>query len=267
MIKLFFIVFLFLMSLFPYAQSQHEWQLIRTVPQKAFDAWDVDPMGKVIFARRDVLTKLDTSFNVEFTQSLKSFGNVTKIDARHALKSLIFSEDQQAIAFIDNTLTMHKGLKDLTAIDVSYGTTASYSAQSSRYWVFDGDNSKLVLIDELKGRPQVLENLAGLVGAPEIHEILEIENTLFLLDKTQGIYLFDIYGSFIDFIPVENVIGMHYTDNFLFYLTEKELNRMNLRNRRIKTFVLPEENINSFKVLGSYVFLKTSQHLKKYELR
>ena len=267
MIRILLISFLIVQSFFHEVKAQHEWQLIRAVPQKAFDAWDVDPMGKVIFARRDVLTKLDTSFNVEFTQSLKSFGNVTKIDARHALKSLIFSEDQQAIAFIDNTLTMHKGLKDLTAIDVSFSTTASYSAQSSRYWVFDGDNSKLVLIDELKSRPQVLENLAGLVGAPEIHEILEIENTLFLLDKSQGIYLFDIYGSFIDFIPVQNVIGMHYTDNFLFYLTDKTLNRMNLRNRRTRSFELPEENVNSFRVLGNYVFLKTPQHLKKYELR
>lgn len=90
MIRILLISFLIVQSFSQEIRAQHEWQLIRTVPQKAFDAWDVDPMGKVIFARRDVLTKLDTSFNIEFTQSLKSFGNVTKIDARHALKSLIF---------------------------------------------------------------------------------------------------------------------------------------------------------------------------------
>lgn len=262
-----FILFISIVAFNQLSISQDQWQLVRSVQQKAFDAWDVDPMGKVIFARRDVLTKLDTSFNVQFTQSLKRFGNVSKIDARHALKSLIFSEDQQAIAFIDNTLTMHKGLKDLTVVNVFYGTTASYSAQSNRYWIFDGDNSKLVLVDELKNRPQVLENLAGLVGAPEIHEILEIENTLFLLDKSQGIYLFDIYGSFIDFIPVENVIGMHYSDNYLYYLTEDELYRLNLKSRKTKSFELPEENVLSFRVLSNYIFLKTADHLKKYELR
>ena len=263
--RLFILCFSIIHSVYLIGQEEY-WSLSREVEIKNIEAWDVDPMGKVIYAKNEVLTKLDSSFSVQFTQSLKSFGAIKKIDSRHSLKTLIFSEEQQAIAFIDNTLTFHKNLKDLSIINVAYATHVSYSAQTNRYWVFDGDNSKLVLIDENRRRPQVIENLAGTLGTLDLSQLIEIENVLLLFDKSKGIYLFDIYGSLIDFIATHNGISIHFRDEHLFYVTSNELIRVNIRNREEVRIPLPEE-VESFRVLGRYIFFQTPTHLKKYLLK
>ena len=257
------ILFFLLFSAFSQSQT---WGLIKEYPVKNLYAWDVDPMGKVIYAQRDAITKLDSSFQIQFTQSVKGFGNISKIDARHSLKTLIFSQDQQSIAFMDNTLTF-KDSKDLSIIDIAYGTHASYSAQTSRFWVFDGDNSKLVMYDETRNNTQVMENLSGTLGFLNLDELFEIENILLLFDKSKGIYLFDIYGSMIDFFATENAKAIHYEDGKLFYLTDSELVRIDLKDRRERKIPLPESDIFNFRVLGNYVFFETETALKKYLLK
>lgn len=260
------ICFLLFGGFYVNAQSD-SWELLRSVDIKDVQAWDVDPMGKLIYARKDALTKLDTSFNVQFTQSIKSFGTISKIDSRHSLKTLIFSEDQQSIAFVDNTLTLHKGVKDLSVIDVAYATTVSYSAQTSRYWIFDGDNSKLILIDENRRKPQVMENLAGTLGTLDLFELYEIENRLLLFDKSKGIYIFDIYGTLIDFIETENAIAIHFSEEHFFYMNNRELIRINIRNRESIRIPLPESGLLNFRVLGNYVFFQSANKIGKYLLK
>lgn len=248
-----------------HGQSEN-WKLVKEYEVKNLSAWDVDPMGKVIFAQRDAITKLDSSFTVQFTQSVKGFGTVDKIDARHSLKTLIFSEDQQSIAFMDNTLTF-KDAKDLSLIDVAYGTHASYSAQTSRYWIFDGDNSKLVMFDESRNQTQVMENLSGTLGFLDLSELFEIENILLLFDQSKGIYLFDIYGTMIDFFATEDAKAIHYENGRLFYMTATELVRINLKDRKERRIALPDKSIANFRVLGKYVFFETDKGLKKYLLK
>ena len=253
----------FTLTVFIGTSQNNQWKLINSIDIKNLNAWDVDPMGKVIYSQRDNLVKLDSSFNEEFTQSLKRFGNVAKIDARHSLKTLVFSEEQQSVGFMENTLTF-KDKKDLANIDVSYGTHASYSGQTNRFWVFDGDNSKLVMFDESRNNVQVMENLSGTLGFLRLEELFEIENTLLLFDKTKGIYLFDIYGTMIDFIQTENAIAVHYEDGNLYYLTADELVRVKIRDRSERRIALPEDTVLNFRVLGKYIFLQTRSGIKKY---
>jgi hypothetical protein len=242
------------------------WRLLNKIEVSDCQSWDVDPMGQIIFSSNDVLVKLDTNFQVQFQESAKNFGIITSVDARHSLKTLVFSEEQQVVAFLDNTLASHKGAQDLTEYDVSFATHVSYSGQSTRYWIFDGDNSKLVLVDETKNRPQVLENLAGIIGSFQVHQLLEIENILFLFDKTKGIYLFDIYGSLIDLFETNEARQIYFFDGNLFYITTNQLVKWNIKTREKESIELPEKNCLEFRVLGNYFFFRTDSYLKKYVL-
>lgn len=266
--KLFFASFLFLsFSFLSDETKKFSWKEEKSFSVSTVDAWDVDPMGKVIFSKNDVITKLDTTFKVQFTQSLKGTGSLSSIDARHALKTLVFSEDQQVIAFMDNTLTVQDGLKDLGEQEVAYATHVSYSSQSNRYWVYDADNSKLFLVDEMQQRPQIIENLAGSLGGLRVDQLMEIENKLLIFDHTKGVYLFDIYGSLIDFIEFTDGLSSYLTKNYLYYLSTSELVRISLQSRKEERIKLPEENILKFRVLGSYVYFQTANEIKKYLLK
>jgi hypothetical protein len=246
--------------------QETKWVLQNEYSIQDIDNWDVDPMGKVIYSKKDVLIKLDSNFQVLFRQSLKGFGTISDIDARHALKTLIFSENQQAIAFLDNTLTFYQSEKDLSVSNVSYATNVSYSAQSNRYWVYDVDNTKLMLFDEMRNQPAVIENLAGILGTLNVDVIREMENYLLIFDKSKGVYLFDYYGSMIDFVETSEALNVSLNNGFVYFLTADELVRFDLRSRDKVVFVLPIHEVIDFRILSDYIFLQTSQGIKKYLL-
>jgi hypothetical protein len=260
------ILFALFATSFIFTQDK-EWILQQEYTIQEIDCWDVDPMGKLIYANEDVLIKLDSNFQVLFRQSLKEFGNISDIDARHALKTLIFSENQQTIAFLDNTLTYHQSVKDLSISNVSYATKASYSAQSTRYWLYDVDNTKLIMFDEVRNQPSVIENLAGILGTLSVDVVREMENYLLILDKTKGIYVFDYYGSMIDFIETDAALNVAINKGYLYYLTKENLVRFDLRARDELRLNLPSEGVIDFRILGNYIFLQSADGIKKYLLK
>lgn len=261
------ITLLFFLIIYSVFGQEKEWVLQNEHAIQNVDYWDVDPMGKVIYSKKDVLIKLDSNFMVLFRQSLKGFGTISDIDARHALKTLIFSEDQQSIAFLDNTLTYHQPVKDLSISNVSYATNVSYSAQSNRYWVYDVDNTKLMLFDEMRNQPSVIENLAGILGSLHVDMVREMENYLLILDKSKGMYLFDYYGSMIDFIETDRALNVALNKGYVYYLTTENLVRFDLRSRDEVLIDLPISGVIDFRILGNYVFLQSADGIKKYLLK
>lgn len=246
--------------------SQSRWTLMHSYFSDAILAWDVDPMGKVIISKRDVLIKLDTSFNIQFSQSSKRFGEVSKIDARHSLKSLVFSQNQQLVGFLDNTLTFQEGVKELSDSDVSYATDVCYSGQTNRYWVFDADNSSLILFDSGLNNKSEINNLASITGAAEPTSIFESHNQLVLFYKGIGTYIFDYYGTLLRFIDDKKMEAIHVSEYYLYFVEEGKMFRMNLKTLDKISIDLPTTDISEFRIFENYVYFKTSRGIKKYFL-
>jgi hypothetical protein len=256
-----------LCTLLPNYAQEFSWSMKNFHPIKNVDAWDVDPMGKVIYSVNDVLIKLDSNFAVLFKQSVKGTGVINEIDARHALKTLAFSEEQQMVFFLDNTLTPHQNSKDLSVINSAYVTKVSYSAQSSRYWAYDGDNSKLIMVDEQRAQPTTIENLAGILGTIEVNQLMEIENMLLVFDASKGVYLFDYYGSMVDFIEVTGAENVHFSRGDLYYLANDVITQVNLRSRKMVDLPLPISGVHRFRILGNYIYLESPDGIRKYLLK
>lgn len=245
---------------------KYSWKIIDSIEIKS-EQWDIDPMGQIILSNKDVLVKLDSNFNKLYYQSLKGFGNISSLDARHALKSMIFSENHQLIAFLDNTLTYYQPPKDLAEDNVYYATSVSYSNQSNRYWIFDGDNTSLFLFDQTQGNYQKIENLTGIIGSSGYLDLKEMENKLIIHDFNKGFYFFDLYGSLIDFIESPSSSSPFLLNDVLYYLSDKRLKRINIRTNEKDEIYLPDERISSFRILGDYFYFNTAESIKKYSLK
>jgi len=246
--------------------SQTKWTLMHSYVNDDIIAWDVDPMGKVIVSKSDGLIKLDTSFSLQFSQSNKRFGEISKIDARHSLKSLVFSKDQQLVGFIDNTLTFQEGIKELSEEDIAYATDVCYSGQTNRYWVYDADNSKLVLFDNSVGNKIEINNLAAITGGDEPTSFFESHNQLILFYKGIGTYIFDYYGSLIRFIDDKKMEAVHTSEEYLYFTEEGQMIRLNLKSMNRINIDLPTTDITEFRIFENFVFFKTSRGIKKYFL-
>lgn len=229
-------------------------------------AWGVDPLGNIIYADKEVIYKLDTSFSVQFKQSIKEFGEITHIDASHAQKSLVFSEDQQQIFFLDNTLTLTTNGLDLADEGIGYATHVSYSNQPTRYWVYDYDNFKLWLFDDLKNKPSVIENLNGVLNGLHVDKLFEAENTLFIWDKSKGVFLFDVYGSLIKKYEIKGADAITYFDGSFYYLKKGKLYK-SLKGGGEMNLDFPEENVKELHMEEQDFYLQTDNKIIKYSLK
>lgn len=243
------------------------WTKIHEYKAKSINAWDVDPMGKVVLSQGDVITKLDTSFAELFSQSTKQFGDIAVLDARHSLKTLVFSKDQQVIAFVDNTLTFQDGTNDLADFSVAYATNVCYSNQTNRFWIYDGDNARLLLIDDRGRQSSTINNLTAITRQSEPELLFEQGNELLLFYPNKGIYLFDYYGSLVRFYPITGTKAVYFDKHFFYFIRGNEIVRIDRKTDEKVSVELPAENVRALRVNGAFIFLEVSDGIQKYRLQ
>tara|TARA_B100000508_G_C11465580_1_gene281934 strand:- start:5615 stop:6418 length:804 start_codon:yes stop_codon:yes gene_type:complete len=248
-----------------FSQEKH-WKQEHFYKSKAIDAWDVDPMGKLILAERDVLVKLDTSFKVQFTQSTKQLGEVAILDAAHSLKTLVFSELQQYVSFVDNTLTFQEGNKDLSSYNVAYATNVGYSNQTNRFWVYDGDNAQILLIDETGNQISTINNLSSITGAVQPKDLFERDNELMLFYEGVGTFFFDYYGSLISNFPMEEASAVHFNKDHIYFILDNKVIKVDRKTEQREEFEMPDQEILGIRVHGNAIFLEVPEGIKKYSL-
>ena len=194
----------------------------RTFPAKTAQ-FRVDPLGYPVWFAKDAVYKMDTTGNLMFQQSVKAFGDITDMDLVNPMKYLVFFREQQLIGFFDNTFTPYQTKTRLSDLDVSYATLVCYSMQFDRIWVFDQDNSKLILFNSEGKRTLETENLYGMIGLKEPIQMLERFGNLYLVDEGRGVYIFDMFGALINFVEVPNIQWIDVYANNFFYIDKAQL--------------------------------------------
>lgn len=263
------VVILFITSHFFSVSAQTvEWKHVGEYTAPNIKAWGVDPMNQLIFVKGGTIYKLDTNFHVLFTQSDKNFGAITSIDASHSLKTLVFSEDQQQIGILDNTLTYQKGRIDVSKLGIDYATQVCYSNQSQRFWIYDEVNARLINVKgNVPGTIQSeISNLRGLIRASGEPTLQENSGQLFLFYKGNGIYIFDYYGSLLRKFEDSTALKSIATAEYIYFLHANSIVRINRITGEKENLKLPINGVRDFKIKGTAVYLKNSKGIMKYYL-
>ena len=258
----------FLFSGFLVLSQDYSWKLINNYEHKNIEAWDINPLEELIISSKGTIHKLDTNFQVMFTQSKKEFGDITKIDARHSLKTLLFSETQQMLVFVDNTLSFQEGKVDLANLDVDYATLVCYSDQTSRFWVYDEQNSRLIRFEGIKSsiKQSEISNLSSITLHSLPTSIMESQNQLLLFYKGSGVFVFDYYGSLLRKFDYPEAIQIYPSENHIYLLKKKEIVKIDRRTGLEQTIPLPIHGVEDFRVFGNAIYFKDKTGVKKYSL-
>lgn len=171
------------------------WVPLWTAPIDADCTWDVDQAGNVYLFNRQTVSKLDSTGRQLLTQSVKSIGTITKIDATNWLKIAVFSEDQQQICYLDNALALQPTKIDLAEVGVNLAQQFATSAQTDRIWVFDQLNSELQLITIRTNQRQIIQNLKSLADIGNVLQMVEFGNALYILGDNGTVTKFDNFGT------------------------------------------------------------------------
>ncbi len=266
------ILFFFLLSASFVGFSQdslgYEWVKMKTYPVGEKEVWHVDILENYFVSEQGLMNKYDVDGNQLFSQSIKSLGQAKQFISINTSKLVHFSEDQQTLCYFDNTLSSMNDCIDLAEEGLVNATMVSASSQPNKIWVFDRFNSRLLLLAlNRTNQQQEVLNISGTLDALNITQIKERGNRLFLVDPTKGVYIFDLYGSLIEFIPEVGVIQADGHEKALFTLHKDKLRIHFFGSNESEEITLPSSGITEFMYRNQHFFFRSANNVDKFELQ
>ncbi len=231
------------------------------------DIWSVDVLGNVYITKNKALQKFDSTGVLKFSQSIKSFGRIKEIQSINTMKLVTFSEEQQTVCLLDNTLSLSEECLDLSNFDIGNASHIAVSGQPDKLWVVDQLNSKLLLLS-LNGTNQFQEikNLKGILNSAEIVSIQEAENHLFLVDSTGKIFEFDLYGSLLSVFEFDTFKSMFFMDKSFVLVRNDSVNIRKINDSSNDFIKLPTIGISEVKLSGNFFYFRAENKILKYAL-
>lgn len=228
--------------------------------------WRVDGIGNIYAFRNNIISKYDSIGVFKFSESQKRFGTIQSISPVNAMKLIVFSEEQQLICTVDNTLTNYSNCKDLSGFEIQYATFLSASSRPNKLWVFDQLNSTLLLLNLNGEVEQKISNLNNTIGIENVNSLFEVNSKLYIYDSGKGMFSFDIYGSLLHFEDFRNAQSVVVDEKNIIYLKNNKLLFINLKSGEKREVILPLEGIKNFQKLANYYFFRRGNKIYKYQL-
>lgn len=228
----------------------------------------VDNLNNIYYTKGQSLVKVDSVFTPKFKQSIKSLGDSRQLAAVNSMKLVHFSWQQQTLCFFDNTLTQSEDCIDLFELGLNNVTQIASSQRPNRLWVYDEVNSILTLLntDDVTASVQLV-NLSGILEIDSCARIMERNNKLFLLDPTNGIFIFDQFGSLLERVEEKGVKAIEVHKKSLLFLKEKELVAYDLQSGEQFNMDLPVDNVSALTVRDNFFYLRSGQIVHKFRLQ
>jgi len=250
--------------------GQQSWKELWHLDIDSTAIWDIDPIHQSIIYQNQNIQKRDAKGQIMLQESIKSLGNIQKIDAQNPLKIALFSEDQQSICFLDNALALQGDCIYLSDLNVSLAASMSASIQTDRIWVYDEPNSKLELITLRNGQGQQVQNVKGLLNMKSIVNMQEIDNRLYLFDEENQVAWFDQFGNFIDVATLPPNKPIYPIQDYFLIAEGKNIQTVNIDSEFVSFFfagdALLDSNIRKIEVSGDRLYVQTQNMLYCFKI-
>ena len=168
-----------------------------------------------------------TKFRFE-NDSIASFfdfnnGNISSIDVKNPLQIMVFYKELQEIILLDNSLTELSKIT-LNSNENSWIDLACVSNRDNSFWLFSSESQTLNKVDKSLKTINLTKNIGQLLSK-KINpvQLIENNNSVYLLDKNKSVLVFDLYGNYVKNIPLSGAKRIKITPKGILYQTEKEL--------------------------------------------
>ncbi|HNR54294.1 MAG TPA: hypothetical protein PKJ19_03940 [Flavobacteriales bacterium] len=232
------------------------------------DAFTTDEVGNMYVLRGDELELYNAQGASWLRNSLKTFGPISHLDAFYSLKPLIFSQEQGQLAMLDNTLAVQGSVLNLPRNGFPQVVLACASVQNS-FWFFDQQELGLIRVDaQLRKLANTgrLDQLLGISPAPIAMQ--EFDSRLYMNDPTNGILVFDLFGTYMKTIPLKEVSSFEVRSGSLYFVQRGLPQVYDMRSFAIDPIPLPEsllEGLIDFRIERGRAYVLTSSGIVIHE--
>lgn len=257
--KLIFV--LFLLSVFGAAIQSDK--VTYTIKQP-FDYFTTDNIGNVYTVQGEELVKFNNSGSLLKKYSNKRYGLITKTDATNALKLLLYYKDFQQLVFLDNQLSQNGEAISLEKLGYEQ-TELVCSSFNNSFWIYNKQNNELMRFNENSQPVAKTGNLKQLLRANiKPNFMLEHNSYLYLNCPDNGVYVFDIYGTFTKVIAIKGLKEFQVSNNILYYYRNRNLTMYNSKTFEEQNRSFPDTLITSVRMEKDRFFIGYNDSVKVF---
>lgn len=226
----------------------------------------VDNFENIYTANGDVINKYNKNLDSLFSTSLKTIFP-SSIEASKTFRVLLFDKERATIAFYDNTLTVINEDISLATLDIIQACLVAESFNGNSIWILDEGNMQLLKIDNKLNILLRVENLNHLFkNNIQATQMFEYNDILTIHFKNSGVATFDIFGSLLNFYPIDSDwIMMRY--NRLYSIKNDVLSIYELPLMdKVGSQKLNTKNIKQFHFTKNKILFQTPTAIHIYEI-
>lgn len=204
------------------AQEVITWKQAKVVHQPAVDV-RLDQLNNLYAVQRGEVIKMDPAGKVLARYSNKLIGEKAELDVSNPMKVLVFSDEQMKLIFLDSRLAEMR--EEINLYNEGYEQISlAATSHSNGFWLYDPIEFKLIRYDQYFKKERESLNMAQLLRVAFYPvDLLEVDNRVYLSDPKHGVYVFDVFGTFLRRIPLKGVSRLKIADSRLFFMRDEQL--------------------------------------------
>jgi len=224
----------------------------------------VDPLEKVYTVKGSVVDKYSAKGAFIQTYNNLAYGDIHSLDTRNALQTMVFYKDQQQIVMLDNMLG------ETNQIDLSESfewiDLACLSNRDDSFWFYSSIDQSIIKVNDQLNTQLKTKNIAQLLSVDlSPTQLIEYNETLYLWDEENGLFLFDLFGNFKKKIPLKDKKKVQITEKGVVFNTETNIDLFNTQTFDYSNLFKESVLLIDFWVSKGSIYLLNKEKLIKYE--
>lgn len=183
-------------------------------------AFTTDQTGSYYEIYSNQIIKIGKNGQRQFTYSNNILGEISSVDVSNPMKIVVFFKDFSKVVVLDNTLTEQGGVLDLNEISLEE-TSLACTSYNNGIWYYNPVKFQLTRIENTINITNTSANISTLLNKNiQPNFLVEFNNRVYLNDSTQGVLVFDIYGTYLKTIPIFGLTTFQVKEKFLLYVNQ-----------------------------------------------
>jgi hypothetical protein len=223
----------------PHIESDSVFTHIKTITIEA-KSIQTDRLGNIyVVSKTNQLYKYNSDGKLLSTLNYKYLGNITFVDATNPLEIYVFYKELNMVVFLDNNLAFRG---ELALNDYNIGQASAIARSfDNGIWIFDLADMQLKKMDKDGANPLNSSNIRQYTNANSaISYLYDNDDRVFVNDSTNGIFIFDVFATYIRTLPIKGCDKIKVIDKELFY---HQSNTPKLKKYQLNTFQTTEYSL------------------------
>lgn len=181
------------------------------------DFFTTDNMSNIYTVKDDELIKYLPNGKMFARYSNLKLGSIQYVDATNPLKILVYYKDFQQIVFLDNQLSQNSDVVPLERLGYEQTSLVCASTNNS-FWIYSKHNNELLRFNENSRKIASTGNLKQILQTNiNPNAMKEHNGYLYLNSPENGIYVFDMFGTFSKVISIKNLKQFQVNESIVYY--------------------------------------------------